>query len=197
MINMDFRWMGAGMVALLAGCGGASHDHPHDGDHGDDTASPSAISPFSAPPAGVSAAAVVMGREGVEIGRALLTEGPNGVIARIDATGLEEGFHGIHLHQVGDCSDHEAGFKASGSHVNPTGKMHGLLHPEGFELADLPNVYAAPSGHVRAELFVAGLSLDTVMDDDGFAMVVHENEDDHVTQPIGNAGPRVACVAFR
>ncbi|HBJ40113.1 MAG TPA: hypothetical protein DDZ20_04910 [Hyphomonas sp.] len=31
------------------------------------------------------------------------------------------------------------------------------------------------------------------MDEDGSALIIHEAEDDHMTQPIGGAGARVAC----
>ncbi len=30
-------------------------------------------------------------------------------------------------------------------------------------------------------------------DADGIALVIHEDRDDHLTQPIGGAGARVAC----
>ncbi|HBS33699.1 MAG TPA: superoxide dismutase family protein, partial [Parvularcula sp.] len=36
-----------------------------------------------------------------------------------------------------------------------------------------------------------------LLDDDGFAIIIHANPDDHVTQPIGGAGDRVACAAFK
>jgi Cu-Zn family superoxide dismutase len=34
-------------------------------------------------------------------------------------------------------------------------------------------------------------------DKDGSALVIHANEDDHTSQPIGNAGPRVACAVIK
>lgn len=123
-------------------------------------------------------------------------DGPHGMMLRVDVEGLGEGFHGIHVHKIGNCSDAEAGFKASGGHLNPEGKKHGLMNPEGYEAADLPNVYAHSSGHARAELFVAGVGLADALDEDGFAVVVHQNADDHISQPIGGAGPRKACIAF-
>ena len=33
----------------------------------------------------------------------------------------------------------------------------------------------------------------TLLDDDGSSVVIHENPDDHVTQPIGGSGGRIAC----
>ena len=32
-----------------------------------------------------------------------------------------------------------------------------------------------------------------ILDEDGAALVIHENRDDHATQPIGGAGARVFC----
>ncbi|HBX92207.1 MAG TPA: superoxide dismutase, partial [Hyphomonas sp.] len=36
-------------------------------------------------------------------------------------------------------------------------------------------------------------ALDSLLDEDGSALIIHEAEDDHMTQPIGGAGARVAC----
>ena len=46
---------------------------------------------------------------------------------------------------------------------------------------------------VQAELFTTLVDPDLLMDDDGSAIVIHENGDDYNTQPIGGAGGRVAC----
>ncbi|MEM9421074.1 MAG: superoxide dismutase family protein [Pseudomonadota bacterium] len=139
----------------------------------------------------------VIGREGVPIGEITLTEGPHGFLMRLNVEGIEEGFHGMHFHKVGDCADHKEGFKASGAHVNPDGKAHGLLNPDGFELANLPNLYAHKDGSAQVELFVTGASVGDILDTDGFTVVIHQYEDDHKTQPIGNSGPRIGCAAFR
>jgi len=121
-----------------------------------------------------------------------------GVLVRISLSGLPEGWHGIHLHQVGDCSDGADGFKASGGHIDPGNMEHGLLNPNGPEAADMPNIYASANGVAAAEILNDELSLDggsPLADADGFAVVVHESPDDGVTQPIGGAGARLACAA--
>jgi Cu-Zn family superoxide dismutase len=138
----------------------------------------------------------IIGTGGDTIGTAMVQPGPNGMVIRIDAGEIPEGFHGVHLHQKGDCSDPGAGFKASGSHINIAGNEHGLLNADGYHVgADFPNLYAGPE-RVMGELFAGGLMLDQALDDDGFALIIHENEDDHRTQPIGGAGARLACAAF-
>jgi Cu-Zn family superoxide dismutase len=138
----------------------------------------------------------IIGTDGDTIGTAMLRNGPHGMIIRVDADGIADGWHAAHLHGVGDCSDPEAGFKASGSHINVDDRKHGLLNPEGFHTgADFPNLYASGDS-VRGELFAVDLLMSDAMDEDGFALIMHENEDDHMTQPIGGAGGRIACAAF-
>ena len=152
--------------------------------------------PLPAAAAGEDMRVDFTGTDGEATGEAIIKGGPNGLLIRYDLMDIGHGFHGVHLHQVGDCSDFDGGFKLSGSHINPEGKEHGLMNEVGYERADLPNIYAHHTGHARGELFVAGLSIEDAMDEDGFALVVHVNPDDHMTQPIGGAGARIACAAF-
>lgn len=162
-----------------------------------------------APKAGKDASADFVGRDGTVIGHATVTGGDNGVLFRLDLEGIPEGWHGMHLHQTGDCSDNEAGFKSSGGHINPDGNEHGFLNLAGFERADMANIYAGADGRATAEFLNSYVRLKPgesaaaavteggiLMDENGFAIVVHENPDDHETQPIGGAGPRIACAAF-
>ena len=146
--------------------------------------------------------------DGADLGAVVIADGPSGVLMRVDVEGLTPGWHGIHLHQVADCSDGADGFKASGGHINPYDVVHGLLNPEGFHRADIPNIYAGADGRATAEIYRDGVNLYPseanaaangpypLMDDDGFAIIIHEAADDHMTQPIGGAGGRVACAAL-
>ncbi len=139
----------------------------------------------------------IVGATGANIGRATLTEAPTGVVLRIEigAGGLEPGWHGMHLHSVGDCSD-TGTFKLSKGHVNFDGKEHGLLNEAGPDNADLPNIYADKTGAAHTEVFTTLVNLEGdrgLLDEDGSALVIHANPDDFVTQPIGGAGGRVAC----
>ena len=91
-------------------------------------------------------------------------------------------------------ADMAAGFKKSGSHTgHGSGVEHGLLNPKGPESGDLPNIYAAADGAAKAEVFIAGMKLIDIVDADGTAVIIHAKVDDHVSQPIGGAGDRVAC----
>lgn len=131
---------------------------------------------------------------GESAGNAMLKPGPKGVVLRLEASGLTPGWHGMHLHEKGDCSDAAAGFKASGAHAGHGDAVkHGLLNPEGPEFGDMPNLFAAADGTAKGEFYLAGATLDMLLDADGTAIIVHAAEDDHTAQPIGNAGARVAC----
>ena len=178
---------------------------------GNNEISTSSTDPMVEPlaPAGwVDAAARFAGPDGADKGYIAFKNSPGaGVLIRVDLKDLSPGWHGIHLHQVADCSDGADGFKASGGHVDPDGRAHGLLNPDGSERADLPNIYAGSDGRATAEIFNDQVALYAseaaaaeagpypLMDADGFAVIVHEAADDHVKQPIGGAGARVACAA--
>lgn len=144
----------------------------------------------------------ILGARGNIVGSVAIRTGPHGSVARVEINTetLEEGWHGMHFHDVGNCSD-EPEFKASGSHINPGGTEHGFLNPDGFHPSDLANIYAGPDGGAHAELFVPGVMMEggevNLLDEDGSALVIHEAEDNHVSQPIGNAGERVACAVIK
>ncbi len=185
-------------------------------DPSSDAAAGGMAEPLAAPGWTVAASAGFVNRNGGEAGHAVLFDAPSGgVLIRIRLAGLGAGppgsgagWRAVHLHEVGDCSDAEDGFLAAGGHVNPDGIGHGLLNPDGPARADLPNIHAGPDGRATAEMFNARIALapgeaalaagaHPIMDEDGFAIVVHDAPDDHMTQPIGGAGARIACAAFR
>lgn len=131
-----------------------------------------------------------------EIGTATLTEGPNGVLIHLRVEGLAPGNHGLHLHANGTCAT-ETGFKSAEGHVGKTEGGHGLLNPDGPEPGDLPNLFVAENGVGEMEAFTTLVSLTegeaNLLDADGSSFIIHEAADDHLSQPIGGAGGRVAC----
>lgn len=98
--------------------------------------------------------------------------------------------HGFHIHEKGDCSSGDG--MSAGGHFNPYGKPHG----KGAErhAGDLPNLKADAKG--RAKLSV---DMDTITLASGPAsiigrgVIVHADPDDYASQPVGNAGARLAC----
>ena len=133
---------------------------------------------------------------GQAVGAVTLTEAPKGVLLRVEAKGLTPGWHGVHFHEKGDCS--KSDFTSAGAHVHgPGAGVHGLLNAAANETGDLPNLHAGSNGEASAEMFTSLTTLAALRDADGSALVVHANPDDHLAQPIGGAGPRVACAVIK
>lgn len=144
---------------------------------------------------GPKAEADLQNAQGEKIGTAAFTEGAEGVKIAIQASKLSPGQHGLHIHAAGKCEGPD--FKSAGGHLNPEGKKHGLQSAEGPHAGDLPNLAVGPDGTVKTEVstkrvtFADGKS--SLFQPDGTALVIHVAPDDEKSDPIGNAGPRVAC----
>lgn len=140
----------------------------------------------------------ILGKDGKKIGDVTLAKAPPGVLIDIEVQpgGLTAGKHGLHFHETADCSD-VGQYKKSGAHAGHAEGKHGLLNPNGPEPGDLPNLIALPDGSAQAELFTNLIKLDGLKDQNGSALIIHADKDDHVSQPIGKAGDRVACAAIK
>lgn len=151
---------------------------------------------------GQTAQVAIINGQGAEAGKATLTQGATGLLIKVEAAGLTPGWHGIHIHATGQC---EAPFTSAGAHINhgDPKQPHGLLNADGPDDGDLPNVFADAKGAVNAEVFTTRARLadagpgQWLLDDDGSALVIHANADDHSSQPIGGAGDRVACAVIK
>ena len=137
--------------------------------------------------------------KGDAIGKMTIRDGANALVMRVSIQpgGLPPGWHGMHFHAVGDCSD--AKFLNAKAHLNHDQSKHGLLNPDGPDEGDLPNLYVAQDGSANAEV-TSETPLNGeggLKDGDGSALIVHANEDDHATQPIGGAGDRIACAVIK
>ena len=106
----------------------------------------------------------------------------------------------MHFHKVGDCSD-LAAFKSAGGHVDPHTKPHGFLNPNGPHEGNLPNLVVGSDGKAEVELYSEMVSLVSgpanLFDEDGSALIIHINRDDHMSQPIGGSGGRIACAVIK
>ena len=115
--------------------------------------------------------------------------------------------HGLHIHEVGDCSSGD-GMSTAG-HFNPLGKPHAHPSTPNRHAGDLPALKADPNGNASLSveldvITVAGGPPDaygTVADQPtsiiGRGLIVHAQPDDYKTQPTGNAGARIACGVIR
>lgn|SRR5690625_438685 len=129
------------------------------------------------------------------VGTATFTEQPDGVNIKLKVEGLTPGFHGIHIHEFPKCE--QPHFQSAGNHLNPERKEHGLMHPQGAHLGDLPNIEADSSGFVDEELMLAGATLldgkESILQNDGTSLIITEEKDDGVSQPAGDSGGRIIC----
>lgn len=152
---------------------------------------------------GARAFSDIVDAAGDVIGRADFVQGFDGVVIEIKLAGLPAGKHGMHVHAVGAC-EHPSGFMEAMGHLSSEGRPHGFLNPDGPpHEGDLPNLIMGDDGSVHVELYTDSISISgrggklALLDEDGSALMIHANEDDHVTQPTGGSGPRVACGVVR
>jgi Cu-Zn family superoxide dismutase len=154
---------------------------------------PPAATAAPAPPITVQATANVVDATGAKLGTLSFSDTPAGLLVSGTLTGLAAGPHGIHLHTVGLC---EAPFTTAGGHFNPSGAKHGYRNPMGHHAGDMPNIVAPAAGAFSFEFMVDGVKLTGaggLLDADGTAVVIHAGADDHMTDPAGASGARVAC----
>ena len=131
-----------------------------------------------------------------KIGSAVLRQVDNSVEISLKVEGLDPGKHGVHFHETAACDAPD--FESAGGHFNPDSSEHGLENENGPHAGDLPNVDVAEDGTGELEFATEHVSLladekNTLMDDDGSALVIHEKEDDGKSDPSGESGDRIAC----
>ena len=119
-------------------------------------------------------------------------ETDDGIEVTANLEGLKKGVHGFHIHEKGDCSAPDA--KSAGGHFNPGNHKHGAPDAAEHHEGDLGNITADKDGKGTATLTIKGVTLgdgDTSIVGKGF--IIHAKADDLKSQPVGNAGDRVAC----
>ncbi|MCC5794308.1 MAG: superoxide dismutase family protein [Chromatiales bacterium] len=143
--------------------------------------------------------AAMTGLEGESHGMVTLRQLPGGVLLEATLYGLPEGSLAFHVHEKGVC---EPPFLSAGGHFNPAGVRHGLASPEGPHAGDMPNLHVPASGELKVEVYNTFVSLlpgaaNGLLEGEGTSLVIHAGPDDHVTDPAGDAGPRIACGVIR
>jgi superoxide dismutase, Cu-Zn family len=98
--------------------------------------------------------------------------------------------HAIHIHQYGDLTSKDG--KSAGDHYNPMGHPHGLPDKGNRHAGDFGNLETDQNGNANFKLTVDNISLAGRLSPIiGRAVVVHAKPDDG-SQPLGNAGDRIA-----
>ena len=136
------------------------------------------------------ATATLRDAAGEVVGLAVFAEmRSRGVQVIVIARGMTPGLHGLHVHTIGTCT--APTFASAGGHFNPQGVPHG------DHAGDLPDLSVNASGVGTMVGATAAVTLlpgsHSLFDGDGSALVVHANPDDHMTDPSGNSGARIAC----
>ena len=126
-------------------------------------------------------------------GKAVFTQNGDNIKFVISVANVSPGEHAVHIHETGDCSAPDG--KSAGGHWNPTGVAHGKWGEGEFHLGDIGNLTANAQGMGKLELTTNLWEMNTGSDIDfvGKAIIVHADADDFVSQPSGNAGPRIGC----
>ena len=156
---------------------------------------------FMAAPAWAALKAKAVARlsslEGKALGTVPFDAVNRGVLVTFDLHDLPPGPHAIHLHGSASC-DAKSGFTSAGPILTLVpGKQHGFLAEGGPEAGDLPNQFAGEDGRLHASTIANGFSIGngkrSIFDHDGVAVILDARGDDYRTQPLGNAGDRIAC----
>jgi len=115
------------------------------------------------------------------------------VFVQGSVTGLEPGKHGMHIHEGTSC-------EKPGSHFNPAGSPHGSPdQPHDLRhVGDLGNLVAmAKGGKAQYARVDPLLRLDGNEAIVGRVLIIHQGEDDYLSQPSGNSGDPIACGVIR
>ena len=132
---------------------------------------------------------------GQPVGTATFVETREGVAIVLRVRDLLHGLKGVHIHEVGRCVG--PGFESAAEHFNPHGRAHGLRNPAGPHAGDLPNLVVNESGRGTLTFTTSLITLkgraDSILGNDGTAIIIHAAPDDETTDPSGHSGGRLAC----
>lgn len=132
-----------------------------------------------------TARAALADADGTDVGSVTWTQGAGTVTVTVAVQGLPPGFHGFHVHQVGECV---APFTSAGPHLNPAGASH----PE--HAADQPVLLVNADGTGSATFTTDRYAVADLV---GAAVIVHANPDNYANIPdrYQAPGPSASPVA--
>ncbi|WP_299039463.1 superoxide dismutase family protein [uncultured Pseudokineococcus sp.] len=147
---------------------------------------------------------------GEEVGTVEMDSTPEGTVVTVTASGLEPGFHGLHVHGVGLCepdSQSPADPAMTGDFLSAGGHLGVDEGDHGSHSGDLPSLYVTEAGEAEMMFVTDGFTVDDITDADGSAVMVHSGADNFANVPeryapegpdqdtldTGDSGTRVAC----
>ncbi len=145
-----------------------------------------------------------------EVGSAQIREMDGAMEFTVEVSGMEPGFYGLHVHEIGECNPDSAApddpselgaFLSAGSHIGADESDH----PD--HAGDLPPILVQESGEGHLTFQTDRLTAEHLQDEDGAAMMLHSEPDnfaniperyapdgpDEDTTGTGDAGFRWAC----
>lgn len=166
------------------------------------------------PGADVLARAALNDAAGADKGTVTFADADGALLVSVRATGLEPGFHGLHVHAIGACEADSpdpsdatkvGDFLSSGGHLAGDGDAH----PD--HAGDLPALQVNDNGEATLVVQIDRLTRALLLDQDGSAVVVHSGADNYAniperyaaagaddeTRKAGDAGSRVTCGVVR
>lgn len=146
----------------------------------------------------LSARAKLYDTNGLRVGTVNFFQKTNSkVLIRVSAHDLPAGFHGFHVHSVGECLPP---FTSAGGHFDLDGHSHR------DHAADLPVLLVNADGKANMTIETDRFVIADLFDADGSALVLHANPDNYANIPTryvaapdattlatGDAGARIAC----
>ncbi|HRO31424.1 MULTISPECIES: superoxide dismutase family protein [Micrococcaceae] len=148
--------------------------------------------------------------EGGDVGTVEFTEAEGAMELHVQATGMDPGFYGLHVHAIGQCEpdsaapdnpDKTGAFLSAGGHLGGTETQH----PE--HAGDLPTLLVQESGDGHLTFHTDRFTAEDLDDEDGSALMIHSTPDNYANIPeryapegpdedttkTGDAGDRLAC----
>lgn len=152
----------------------------------------------SASASGRDARATLRDANGARIGTVKLEQDRGEVVVRVNVRNVSPGFHGFHIHSVGECV---APFATAGGHHNPGAQSHA------GHAGDMPVLLVNADGKGEARFETDRVTTSSLFDADGSAIIVHAGPDNYANIPTryapagpdattlatGDAGGRFAC----
>jgi Cu-Zn family superoxide dismutase len=135
---------------------------------------------------------------GNQVGKARLTQqGDGNTTVQIHVHDLPPGFHGFHVHAVGECVPP---FTSAGGHFDLD------AHTHRDHTGDLPVLLVEADGTANARFTTDRFAVADLFDADGSALIIHANPDNYANIPTryaaapdamtlatGDSGDRIVC----